>query len=74
MVLLSCASVTDERVAEWARGVAPAAEPALATAAAAAAAAVGPAGRPWSLWDSGEWWMLLAAQSMAVGTVRLPVP
>lgn len=23
----------------------------------------------WSIWDSGEWWMLLAAQSMAVGTV-----
>ena len=26
----------------------------------------------WSLWDSGEWWMLLAAQSMAVGTVLVP--
>jgi drug/metabolite transporter (DMT)-like permease len=25
----------------------------------------------WSLWDSGEWWMLLAAQSMAVGTVMV---
>ncbi|CAL5222766.1 g5178 [Coccomyxa viridis] len=25
-----------------------------------------------SLWDSGEWWMLLAAQSMAVGTVMVP--
>ena len=24
-----------------------------------------------SLWDSGEWWMLLAAQSMAVGTVMV---
>ena len=23
------------------------------------------------LWDSGEWWMLLAAQSMAVGTVMV---
>jgi hypothetical protein len=22
-----------------------------------------------SLWGSGEWWMLLAAQSMAIGTV-----
>lgn len=26
---------------------------------------------PWSLWDSGEWWMLLAAQSMAIGTVMV---
>jgi hypothetical protein len=34
---------------------------------ASAAAARGPAG----LWDSGEWWMLLAAQSMAVGTVMV---
>ena len=25
--------------------------------------------RPQSLWDSGEWWMLLSAQSMAIGTV-----
>ena len=25
----------------------------------------------WYLWDSGEWWMLLAAQSMAVGTVMV---
>ena len=25
-----------------------------------------------SVWDSGEWWMLLAAQSMAVGTVMVP--
>lgn len=25
----------------------------------------------WSLWESGEWWMLLAAQSMAVGTVMV---
>ena len=24
-----------------------------------------------SIWDSGEWWMLLAAQSMAVGTVMV---
>lgn len=24
-----------------------------------------------SLWDSGEWWMLLAAQSMAIGTVMV---
>lgn len=29
------------------------------------------AGPGWSLWDSGEWWMLLAAQSMAVGTVMV---
>jgi drug/metabolite transporter (DMT)-like permease len=36
-------------------------------------AAVGMAatGREWLLWDSGEWWMLLAAQSMAVGTVMV---
>ncbi|KAK9834046.1 hypothetical protein WJX81_005506 [Elliptochloris bilobata] len=61
--------------ADWVRGVAPAAEPALSSAAAAAsavAAAAGPSGWPWSLWDSGEWWMLLAAQSMAVGTVMVP--
>jgi len=25
----------------------------------------------WSIWDSGEWWMLLAAQSMAIGTVMV---
>jgi drug/metabolite transporter (DMT)-like permease len=25
----------------------------------------------WTIWDSGEWWMLLAAQSMAVGTVMV---
>jgi hypothetical protein len=25
----------------------------------------------WSIWDSGEFWMLLAAQSMAVGTVMV---
>lgn len=24
-----------------------------------------------SLWGSGEWWMLLAAQSMAIGTVMV---
>ena len=24
-----------------------------------------------SIWDSGEWWMLLAAQSMAVGTIMV---
>ena len=24
------------------------------------------------VWDSGAWWMLLAAQSMAVGTVLVP--
>lgn len=33
--------------------------------------AVHGAGGGWSLWDSGEWWMLLAAQSMAVGTVMV---
>ncbi|GAB4817226.1 hypothetical protein N2152v2_004272 [Parachlorella kessleri] len=36
----------------------------------AAAAAAGAPGE-WSIWDSGEWWMLLAAQSMAVGTVMV---
>ncbi|KAG0563289.1 hypothetical protein KC19_8G019000 [Ceratodon purpureus] len=25
----------------------------------------------WSIWDSGEWWMLLAAQSMAIGTIMM---
>lgn len=40
-----------------------------ADVAAAAAAAAGDGG--WSIWDSGEWWMLLAAQSMAVGTVMV---
>jgi drug/metabolite transporter (DMT)-like permease len=34
---------------------------------AAAPAAVGDGG----IWESGEWWMLLAAQSMAVGTVMV---
>lgn len=49
----------------------------LADAAAAvggtAAAAAGSSGTQaeWSIWDSGEWWMLLAAQSMAVGTVMV---
>eukprot|EP00897_Mesotaenium_endlicherianum_P003448 jgi/Mesen1/3130/ME000184S02188 len=38
----------------------------------AAAELVAPGGVPaFSLWDSGEWWMLLAAQSMAVGTVMV---
>ncbi|KAF8068338.1 WAT1-related protein [Scenedesmus sp. PABB004] len=41
-----------------------------AAPAAAAAAAGGGAGG-WSLLDSGEFWMLLAAQSMAVGTVMV---
>lgn len=27
--------------------------------------------KSFSLWGSGEWWMLLAAQSMAVGTVMV---
>jgi drug/metabolite transporter (DMT)-like permease len=53
----------------------------VAAAAAAAAAAAGAAAGPdllpssssssWSLLDSGEFWMLLAAQSMAVGTVMV---
>lgn len=30
-----------------------------------------PSDSNWSIWDSGEWWMLLAAQSMAVGTVMV---
>lgn len=30
-----------------------------------------PVAGEWSIWDSGEWWMLLAAQSMAVGTVMV---
>lgn len=24
-----------------------------------------------TLWDNGEWWMLLAAQSMALGTIMV---
>ncbi|KAL4443461.1 hypothetical protein ABPG75_011198 [Micractinium tetrahymenae] len=43
----------------------------LVAAAAAAAAGSGDGGGGWSIWDSGEWWMLLAAQSMAVGTVMV---
>jgi drug/metabolite transporter (DMT)-like permease len=39
--------------------------------AAAAAAGGGGGGGGWSLADSGEFWMLLAAQSMAVGTVMV---
>lgn len=27
----------------------------------------------WQLWNSGEWWMFLAAQSMAAGTVILRI-
>jgi hypothetical protein len=54
----------------WLLRGAPAAEP--AAAAASALAAAGLSAPPGSLWDSGEWWMLLAAQSMAVGTVRAP--
>ncbi|KAK9819935.1 hypothetical protein WJX72_004120 [[Myrmecia] bisecta] len=38
----------------------------------AVSAAASSTGRSWSIWDSGEWWMLLAAQSMAVGTVLVP--
>lgn len=40
-------------------------------AAVAAAAGSGDGGSEWSIWDSGEWWMLLAAQSMAIGTVMV---
>ena len=36
-----------------------------------AAAAVGGSSGGWSLTNSGEFWMLLAAQSMAVGTVMV---
>jgi drug/metabolite transporter (DMT)-like permease len=54
-------------------GVDAAAVPAAAVSAAAAAAAAATASAtPWSLWDSGEWWMLCAAQAMAVGTVLVP--
>jgi len=28
-------------------------------------------GNDFSLWGSGEWWMLLSAQSMAIGTVMV---
>ena len=35
------------------------------------AGVAGAAGAAGSLWDSGEWWMFLAAQSMAVGTVMV---
>lgn len=52
-------------------GVGETAAAAVATSPAAltTAAAATPA---WSLWDSGEWWMLCAAQAMAVGTVLVP--
>lgn len=40
----------------------------LGDAAAAAAAGAGASGGG-TLWDRGEWWMLLAAQAMALGTV-----
>ena len=43
----------------------------LAAAAAAATTSGTGSSSEWSLWDSGEWWMLLAAQSMAVGTVMV---
>eukprot|EP00878_Enallax_costatus_P020274 GHUV01021425.1.p2 GENE.GHUV01021425.1~~GHUV01021425.1.p2 ORF type:complete len:208 (+),score=68.70 GHUV01021425.1:1764-2387(+) len=39
--------------------------------AAAVASSCGSGGGGWSLLDSGEFWMLLAAQSMAVGTVMV---
>ncbi|PRW56874.1 WAT1-related chloroplastic isoform X1 [Chlorella sorokiniana] len=44
---------------------------AAAGSTAAAAAADSGSQAEWSIWDSGEWWMLLAAQSMAVGTVMV---
>lgn len=47
------------------------ADAAAAAGTAAAAAADGGSQGEWSIWDSGEWWMLLAAQSMAVGTVMV---
>ena len=48
------------------------AETAEAAAASALAALGAPGGAaPLSLWDRGEWWMLLAAQAMAVGTVMV---
>ena len=54
---------------------APAGGPDAAEAAAAAsalAALAAPGGTvPLSLWDRGEWWMLLAAQAMAVGTIMV---
>ena len=55
-------------------GAIPALAPALGVdpAALAAAAAAAAAAAPSSLWDSGAWWMLLAAQAMAVGTVLVP--
>jgi len=49
-------------------GAIPALAPALGVDPAALAAAAAPS----SLWDSGAWWMLLAAQAMAVGTVLVP--
>ncbi|CAI5966888.1 unnamed protein product [Closterium sp. NIES-64] len=65
-------SLTDSTVALAAAGAA-----AEATAVAPAAlaltspAAVALGVGDWQLWESGEWWMLLAAQSMAVGTVMV---
>lgn len=43
---------------------------ALASAPSAAAAAVD-VSADGSLWENGEWWMLLAAQSMALGTIMV---
>lgn len=43
---------------------------ALASAPNAAAAAVN-VSADGSLWENGEWWMLLAAQSMALGTIMV---
>lgn len=40
-------------------------------AAAGGGAGAGTGGEGWSLLDSGEFWMLLAAQSMALGTVMV---
>ena len=46
--------------------------PALAGALSGSSEGLGALAQGGSVWDSGEWWMLLAAQSMAVGTVMVP--
>lgn len=43
-----------------------------AVVATATLATASPVAEPWSVWQSGEWWMLCAAQAMAVGTVLVP--
>jgi drug/metabolite transporter (DMT)-like permease len=47
-----------------------AAAAATTTALTAASATTSP--DAWSVWQSGEWWMLCAAQAMALGTVLVP--